>query len=102
MSSQKSHEDGLNEAILEDVGQEFEKSLIKILKKYAGTDPGLELITVFLSFASQISQEMEMSEGQLIHLTKQMYQESATELVEPKTYTQFLGSTLKKPYFKPN
>lgn len=97
MSFLESEDEGLDGEVIESLSSKIEQILDETFDSNPDIDPRLEMLTVFLSFASHIADDLGLDQGGFTKLCSQFYQET----LELKEEPQLLMAPVAK-YHKPN
>ena len=95
--------DTLNEDLVDELNNAMEKAINRVIQNHEDLDPRVEILTVLLSFASQVAQDMDIDDKTFTRICDQFYQESELamqeELLEQK---QLFPLSKKTNSDKPN
>lgn len=77
----------LDDELMQQFGSKIEKAINSVIKKNSDKDPRIELLTILMSFAAQVSQDLGIEEEAFSDLANTMYQE-VSESDDKETYNE--------------
>lgn len=77
----------LDDELMQQFGSKIEKAINSVIKKNSDKDPRIELLTILMSFAAQVSQDLGIEEEAFSDLANTMYQE-VSESDDEETYNE--------------
>lgn len=102
MSIFESDEEMLDGEVIEDLSSKLEVLLEETFEANSESDPRLEMITVLLSFAAHIADDIELNQEGFTQLCAQFYQETVELKQEDQVEEPELFMAPVAKYHKPN